>query len=215
MNTGELGNWRRGERGRVPFNWEMQPLLVELAPALLEQYYETRRENDYLVAGPSGAGYIIPSLNTRRVSFLEETGRLCRAADVRVFTPYLGDPPRRLIEEYGRMPGNILGFIGGYAHFGRVPMYSVHGRPWLAYAWPYFENVWDSSEQVLQGVRRLVEAAGPGPSFIAVHLFAYRTTLRDVYEFVRTLDPRKVEIVRADEFLLAASQFMERDGDHR
>lgn len=215
MNTGELGNWRRNERGRVPFNWEIQPLLVELAPALLEQYYETRRESDYLVAGPSGAGYIIPPLNTRREAFLKETGRICRAADVRVFTPYIGDPPRRLVEEYGRMPGNVLGFIGGYAHFGRVPMYRVHGRPWLAYAWPYFQNVWDSGEQVLQAVRRLVEAAEPRPRFVAVHLFAYRTTLRDVYEFVQTLDPRKVKIVRADEFLLAASQFMERDGDHR
>ncbi|HLC04551.1 MAG TPA: hypothetical protein VJK02_16065 [Anaerolineales bacterium] len=215
MNTGQLGNWRRAERGRVPFNWEIQPLLVELAPALLEQYYETRRESDYLVAGPSGAGYIIPPLNTRRESFLEETGRICRAADVRVFTPYIGDPPRRLVEEYGRMPGSVLGFIGGYAHFGRIPMYSVHGRPWLAYAWPYFQNVWDSGEQVLQAVRRLVEAAEPRPRFVAVHLFAYRTTLRDVHEFVQTLDPRKVKIVRADEFLLAASHFMERDGDHR
>ena len=94
-------------------------------------------------------------------------------------------------------------------------MYSVHGRPWLAYAWPYFQNVWDSGEQVLQAVRRLVEAAEPRPRFVAVHLFAYPTTLRDVHEFVQTLDPRRVKIVRADEFLLAASHFMERDGDHR
>ncbi len=31
MNTGELGNWRRPERGKVAFNWEMQPLLAEIA----------------------------------------------------------------------------------------------------------------------------------------------------------------------------------------
>jgi hypothetical protein len=215
MNTGELGNWRRDERGRIPFNWEIQPLLVELAPALLEQFYETRQETDYLVAGPSGAGYIIPPLNTRREAFLEETARMCQAANVRVFTPYIGDPPRRLVEEYGRMAGDILGFIGGYAHFGRIPMYWVHGRPWLSYSWPFFQNVWDSSEKVLEAVRRLVEASGPVPRFVAVHLFAYRTTLRDVYDFAQTLDPRKIRIVRADEFLIAASQFLQRDGEPR
>ena len=56
--------------------------------------------------------------------------------------------------------------------------------------------------------QKLVDAPGKGPRFIACHLFAYCTTVADVYSFCQTLDPQKVKVVRADEFLIAAKQFM-------
>ena len=213
MDTAELGNWRREERGLVPFNWETQPLLVELAPALLGQYYQTRTASDYLIAGPSGAGYIIPPLNTNLEQYLDQTSTICAQANVRVFTPYIGDPPRRLIRQYGQMRGDFLGFIGGYAHFGRTPLYLTHGKAFLAYTSPYFLGVWDESEQVLENIRAQIEASEPGPRFISAHLFAYKTTLTDVYHFVQTLDPQQVKVVRADEFVLAARKFLQRKGD--
>jgi len=212
MDTAELGNWRREERGKVPFNWETQPLLVELAPALLGQYYQTRSSSDYLIAGPSGAGYIIPPLNTDLKRYLDQTSQVCGRVDVRVFTPYIGDPPKRLISEYGKMSGDFLGFIGGYAHFGRTPMTLTHEKAFLAYTWPYFMNVWDESEQVLEAVRKQIEAPGSLPRFVSAHLFAYKTTITDVYNFVQTLDPQQVKVVRADEFVLAAKQFLQRKG---
>jgi hypothetical protein len=210
MDTAELGNWRRPERGQVPFNWETQPLLVELAPALLGQYYQTRSPMDYLIAGPSGAGYIIPPLNTDLGRYLEQTSAVCARADVRVFTPYIGDPPLRLVYQYGQMTGDFLGFLGGYAHFGRTPLHLTHGKAFLAYTSPYFQNVWDESDQVLETVRKQIEAPGPLPRFVSAHLFAYKTTITDVYEFVKTLDPQRVKVVRADEFVLAARQFLQR-----
>jgi hypothetical protein len=212
MDTAELGNWRRDERGQVPFNWEIQPLLVELAPALLGQYYQTRTPLDYLIAGPSGAGYIIPPLNTDLKRYLDQTSEVCTRADVRVFTPYIGDPPRQVLEQYGKISGNFLGFIGGYAHFGRAPMTLTHGKAFVAYTSPYFKNVWDESEQVLEKVREQVEEPGPLPRFVSAHLFAYKTTITDVYEFVQGLDPQRVKVVRADEFVLAAGKFLQRKG---
>ena len=212
MDTAELGNWRREERGQVPFNWETQPLLIELAPALLGQYYQTRTPSDYLIAGPSGAGYIIPPLNANLQQYLEQTSQVCGQADVRLFTPYIGDPPRRVIGEYGEMRGDFLGFIGGYAHFGRTPMTLTHGKAFLSYTSPYYMNVWDESDQVLEEIRKQIETPGPKPRFISAHLFAYKTTLTDVYNFVQTLDPQQVKVVRADEFVLAARQTLQRKG---
>ncbi|MFN2144878.1 MAG: hypothetical protein ACK2T7_05970, partial [Anaerolineales bacterium] len=167
MDTAELGNWRREERGKVPFNWETQPLLVELAPALLGQYYQTRKPADYLIAGPSGAGYIIPPLNANLQQYLEQTSQVCGQADVRLFTPYIGDPPKRVIGEYGKMRGDFLGFIGGYAHFGRTPMTLTHGKAFLCYTSPYYMNVWDESDQVLAGIRQQIETPSPTPRFIS------------------------------------------------
>ncbi|MEQ4204871.1 GxGYxYP domain-containing protein [Actinopolymorpha sp. B17G11] len=53
--------WENDARGSVPINWTTNPLLADGAPAILAHYQQTATENDYLVAGPSGAGYIYPT----------------------------------------------------------------------------------------------------------------------------------------------------------
>ncbi len=49
--------WLHPRRGEVPLGWEIAPVFAKVGPAILEYYYETRTENDYLVCGPSGVGY--------------------------------------------------------------------------------------------------------------------------------------------------------------
>jgi hypothetical protein len=44
-------------RGQLPVGWAVQPLLLELAPAMLGYYIETATANDCLVASASGVGY--------------------------------------------------------------------------------------------------------------------------------------------------------------
>ena len=143
------------------------------------------------------------------MQFAIETDQLSKSyGDVRVFTSYIADPPMRVIRHHGRAPGDFLGYLAGYFHFGQTPMRLYSGRAFVANAWPHANQIWDDSDKVLAWVREQVEAPGPTPRFIGVHLFAYRTTLKDVAEFVRTLDPQRVKVVRADEFLLAAAQHM-------
>jgi len=208
MNTAEVGNWRRPERGLVPFNWEVQPLLVELAPALLENYYQNLSANDMLVAGPSGAGYLIPPLVPDLPAYMRESARLCDQSDIRITTSYTCNIPQRVINDHANAPGNFLGYIAGYFHLSKTPMTMAGKRPLVSYAWPHLSQIGLPAEQVLSGIRGLIEAPGPQTRFIACHLFAYRTTVADVYHFVQTLDPQKVKVVRADEFLLAAEKFM-------
>jgi hypothetical protein len=205
MGTAELGNWRREARGSVPFNWEAQPLLVEIAPALLSRYHATRTINDYLVAGPSGAGYVVPPLLPNLGQYLAQTEAVCRRADLRVLTSYIADPPQRVVRAHGRL-AQMIGVLAGYVHFGRTPHYLVGGRAFVANVWPHLEQIWDDSDTCLEAVRKLLEAPGPTPRFVGVHLSAYKTTISDVRQFVSTLDPQRVKVVRADEFLLAAAQ---------
>jgi hypothetical protein len=81
-------------------------------------------------------------------------------------------------------------------------------RAFVSYAWPHVEKIGLNATETLAGIRKLMEVAASGPRFIACHLFAYRTTVAEVYQFVQSLDPQKVKVVRADEFLLAAEKFM-------
>jgi hypothetical protein len=53
--------WDDPDRGSAPLNWTTQPLLVDAAPLFLSHYQSSATVNDYLMAGPSGAGYTYPS----------------------------------------------------------------------------------------------------------------------------------------------------------
>lgn len=208
MNTAEVGNWRRPEHGKVPFNWEVQPLLVEIAPALLGYYYRNLTEADMLVAGPSGAGYVIPPLVPDLPAYMRESARYCDRADIRIATSYTCDPPSRVIRDHANAPGNFLGYIAGYFHLNHTPMCMAGDRPFVSYVWPHVDQIGWNAPEVLAGIRQIVEAPGKGSRFVACHLFAYCTTVADVYKFCQTLDLQRVKVVRADEFLIAASQFM-------
>lgn len=53
--------WDDPDRGSVPINWSVSPLLKDAAPLIVSHYLTTATPNDLLVAGPSGAGYFYPS----------------------------------------------------------------------------------------------------------------------------------------------------------
>ena len=56
-----MGGWTQPQRGTVPINWGMDPLLCGTHPGLMDYYYDTMTTNDYFFAAPSGWGYIHPA----------------------------------------------------------------------------------------------------------------------------------------------------------
>lgn len=54
--------WDHPDRGKVPLNWSVSPLLLDVAPLMLSHYLRTASPVDTVVAGPTGAGYFFPSL---------------------------------------------------------------------------------------------------------------------------------------------------------
>lgn len=182
-------------------------MLVELAPALLEKYARTATPDDCLVAGPSGAGYIIPPLAPDLPAYLEESRRICQQAGVQVITFYVADPPARIFRQLAKHSHGLAGFLGGYALLGRAPVAQVGEAMFVANRWPTLDHLWDSADDLLEGVRSLIDAPGPRPRFMGVHLFAYRTTLADVVQFASSIEDNHVHIVRADTFLRAVQAF--------
>jgi hypothetical protein len=210
MNGSELGNWRSVARGSVPFNWECQPLLVELAPALLQSYQRTATPNDCLIAGPSGAGYVVPPLLPNFPAYMKETARICGTAGIDVVTSYVADPPRRVLKQLAQYRGSLLGYICGYAVISRAPQSLIEGVPIIANQSPHVSEIALHSEELLPTIeKRLLETSGT-PRFIGVHLFAYRTTIADVAEFVSKLEIPHLHVVRGDVFLTLASEAMRR-----
>ena len=57
-HNGGLNIWQQEARGQVPVSMTLGTALMEVAPFILQYYYETRTPNDELMGGPSGMQYI-------------------------------------------------------------------------------------------------------------------------------------------------------------
>ncbi|MBE0687684.1 MAG: hypothetical protein IH585_16960 [Anaerolineaceae bacterium] len=201
MHSGELGNWYSPQRGSVPFNWETQPLLTEIAPALLERYITMATENDCLIAGPSGAGYIVPPLAPHLDAYMKETARVCKQAGINVVTTYVADPPKRVLRSLAKYHGGLRGYLAGYAVVTRSPANLIGGISIIANQFPKVDQIWLSAEDLLGKIREEISNQKTFPVFIGVHLFAYRTTYNDIVRFANEIQNQHVHILRGDEFL--------------
>lgn len=206
MSTAELGNWYHPQRGSIPFNWETQPLLSEIAPALLEKFTRSATPADCLIAGPSGAGYIVPPLAPNLAAYLRESVRVCRQAGIGVVTTYVADPPRRVLNELSKYGQSLQGFLAGYGILDRAPQTFIHGIPIVANQVPVVKQIWDTPEQLFETIQKLATQPGKAPRFVGVHFFAYRTTYDDVLRLAQNLHQPHIHFVRADEFLALAQK---------
>lgn len=48
------------QRGKIPLNWTISPALLEVAPGMMNYYYQSATEKECFVCGPSGLGYTVP-----------------------------------------------------------------------------------------------------------------------------------------------------------
>lgn len=215
MSTAELGNWYSPARGQVAFNWETQPLLAEIAPALLEKFQKTATANDCLIAGPSGAGYLVPPLVPDLPTYMRDTLRVCREAGIDTVTTYVSDPPRRVLRQMARQSRGQLNFLAGYAIVERAPRHLLDNTLIFSNQVPAVEHIWDSAETLLASIRTLAETRAPTPRFIGVHLFAYRTGYDDVVKFAAEIHDPHIHIVRADTFLQLVRTYLKTPDNRR
>lgn len=208
MHTGELGNWYSPKRGRIAFNWETQPLLAELAPALLEKYISTSTDNDCLIAGPSGAGYIVPPLAPLLENYTNETVRICEMVGIDVVTTYVADPPARISRALATKRGGLKGYLAGYAVVTRAPMQMVGDTPIIANKFPAVDQIWLHAEDLLAKVKEEITKLQTYPAFIGVHLFAYRNPYDEIVHFVEQIENEHIHVVRGDDFLDLAKQHL-------
>jgi len=212
MNNFQNLNWLDSQRGRFPYTWEIQPLLLDLAPGILEHYYRTATLNDYFIAGPSGAGYTAPSVNKRLDEFLEHTKRYMEACDLRsilimnrnprVAYQELEDP--KVSEAFAKKLENCYGFLHGYSGSAFEPAFFFNSKP-------YFHTTLyaSASTDILKELKRLVEGCETRPLFVSIHVReeVKMPVLRSVIE---KLDSETYRVVKMDEFMLALKKAYEK-----
>ena len=112
INLGAMRTWWEDYQTlHVPLAWTISPQLVDVAPAVLQFYYqETAKLGGWseFVAGPSGYGYVNPgSLNrVQLMEFVQQTRQACERADIRSVA---------ILDNGSRPAAQVFGFIQAYA----------------------------------------------------------------------------------------------------
>ena len=207
-------NWMDSQVGKIPFNWEILPVGVHLSPAMMKHYYERATENDYFIAGPSGAGYTYPSPWRQLELFLDYSRPYLDYCDLksvfimnwdpRISLSQLDDPDlsARLIRGWPGCLGfthNYFGAFGNRACSGITAPVFVDGKPYVSND-VYFNRESD----VYEAVMRFVKHNPQRPLFVSVRA-RDGALLTQARACVDQLDTDLFKVVTMDEFLQAIS----------
>lgn len=161
------GAWHDPQRGRVPWNWGAQPLLLEDFPVLLEYFYESATPNDYFMGGASGAGFVYPNALADPEPYFAQVRRTFARADLHETEAWLHFS-RPVYDAYARKAG-LSGFSMPCGPFGvtlvdqgNVPVF-LRGNSGLNYF-----NAHGEKQELVETIRRHC-ARRSTPSFSTIH----------------------------------------------
>jgi hypothetical protein len=123
--------------------WSIQPSLIDLAPNIIRDAYETADVNDYFVAAVSGHGYMYPSLYPDLKSFIQGLDVYLRRTGLNIVQILDSGPDQDVIEWYSRIP-SLKGvmYMYGLKYAGGLGSirWSENGKPFVSFR----ESLWDS-----------------------------------------------------------------------
>ncbi|GAA2331635.1 hypothetical protein GCM10010431_62990 [Streptomyces kunmingensis] len=195
--------WDDPERGTVPVNWTVSPLLADIGPALLAHYQRTATPNDLLISGPSGAGYTYPGSWPEKDldAYTELSGRFLRRTGLNLvyaYNPRNADNDgwipfdERVVASY-RKNTPVRGIIQSWES-GDLQIRPA-GIPVIGNFYPQ-----GKAAEFRDGLVKHIEGRDASkPMFIAAAINAWNWTPSDIAELAELLgDP--FEIVRGDTF---------------
>lgn len=199
------GNWLDESRGEVPIGWEVQPLLADVAPGMLEYFYETATENDTFMASASGIGYTFPDAMSaaQRRTHLDRTKPFLERTDLTTLTVLHHRPIGDAVAgDYASHLGDVLhGVMEGYWDRGGDRR-TLDGLVWMPTELPNGGRF--SVADIVDDFEELVGKLSRRPAFVPVHVpTTQNLTTSDVVDIVDRLDAATFTVVPPDEFFVA------------
>lgn len=204
--------WEDEARGSVPINWTTSPLLLDGAPAILAHYQRTATENDYLVAGPSGAGYIYPGAwpDETFAEFTTATGDYMRRTGMNSIQ-ILNRADHEdvdLSDEKARRYADDVEPKGWFIHHtDHTALDAVAGVP---QATGYLTGSLEETQNAI--AESAADWDGESPLFVSIAPIAWSVSPSDLAEVVASLGP-EYTVVRGDHFLDLAREALGQPAD--
>lgn len=202
-------------RGKVAVNWTISPACADVAPGMMNYYYDHSSEKDCFVSGPSGMGYAMP-VNTlsedipagNYVEDLEKFGKYAALSNryfertgLKVVTVWdnLTEEQREI---YTQNTSSLYGLTVQLFTDDRESITSVHNGKVCKQLTPCYTTTREHLSRVL--FREAKRFDQKSPLFIGAQMSVWgRLSLNDLYEIEQELKKEydgKVEFIRADHF---------------
>ncbi|HVU71030.1 MAG TPA: GxGYxYP domain-containing protein [Ktedonobacteraceae bacterium] len=185
--------WNNPARGSLPLGWTIAPALWQIMPRLADFYRRTASAQDELIAGPSGAAYMLPSHwpSEHQEAFLQLTGRtlqtmspaLLQVLDSRSwlsrFSMRFLNPTLQTRFAAQLAPHGLRGILSGAGGF--FPSWKLRA------GLPIYQNLGLAlnAQRALSLIR---SAMRRGVRFINIYIFAWNISPADLQRVVEQLD---------------------------
>jgi GxGYxYP putative glycoside hydrolase C-terminal domain/GxGYxY sequence motif in domain of unknown function N-terminal len=194
--------WDDPARGEVPISWSTSPLMLDAGRHMLNHYRRTATPNDYLLAGPTGAGYVFPQPYPDRSfrAFARVSGEYMREADLTSLyglnreggaDASLSPADARAVVDHMRPEGVALNLF-----FDRTVQHGLLPRGTPLTTGPIATTV----EQGRQQIRDAIAGCPPRrPCFVTLGVLSWSMGPTQLAEIARSLGD-DVEVVRGDHY---------------
>jgi len=185
-------------RGEVAMGWEVQPLLADVAPGMLEYFYHNATEKDSFIPSASGLGYAYPEhmpeddLRDLLAKTKPYFGKLDAKALMLLYDPHGPnvqiDPALRkvYVEELGDTLDAV--FEGYWETEGKSAM--VDDVVWMVTDLPYLMGKDSETKQIINRLEKFADASQERPAFVSIHLPKGHMNYANVLEIGEALDDR-------------------------
>src|SRR2546425_5589292 len=224
--------WSESVRGTLPFAWSLNPLLVDLAPPLLDRYYDSATPLDRFLASPSGAGYLYPDYTGPGdlPSFVNFTKRYLDAADMDVVWLLNAFAA----SEITYTSASLSAYVDGSRPAGIVLDYDDQPRTRDAWMQAGAQSIapvirsthfWTTADNALGKIDTAIDSGSGGPNFLWLTVYTFRFDLNDAQALVGELSRRSggnleivtpsafFDLLRADFVRTARSRLDTMEGD--
>ena len=207
LNNKFIGAWDSPKRGKFPLGWEIQPLLYDLAPGILQYYFESASEMDEFLGSCSGIGYIHPDIFPRDLlqQYLQISNEYFRKLGIKMtfvhtlYTIATDD----LIDLYATSLNSSIAFFEGY--FEIPGNFVLSGEAvWLRTKYYVGDQ---PSKEIIDDLKTMAQQTAERPLFIPVHVLASVSEVNEIiYDAISMLNKEEFEVVGPYEFALIAKK---------
>jgi hypothetical protein len=184
--------------------WGFLPLVADLAPAMYLHYIDEMKDNDYMVAGPSGAGYTYPFMYADPRQFLRYTKYYMQKCGLEIvnITNWNDYTNWQEVDLPGFNPllfqelDNCLGYVRGMGESAFEPHYNFADKPYVFCG----EGIHRADKDDVDTIKNFIEANPNRPLFI-FSLINIATKMDRIQKVVQSLDTYDIEYVRLDDFM--------------
>ena len=204
MDRLQMGNWGAEKRREFPISWGFLPLLADIGPAMYKYYVDNMNDTDYMVAGPSGAGYTYTHLHPNPRLFLRYSKHYMQRCDLKVvhITNWNDYTNWQEVDVPWFNPilftelDNCVGYVRGMGESAFEPNYNFKDKPFVFCG----EGIHRNDKDDVATIRNFIQANPNRPLFVFVLINVAVDTKR-IQRIVDELTEYNIEYVRLDDFM--------------